>query len=325
VTDPFPIAGPGSQPRLRGLLLAGLSRAAEAMFALRRRLLEHPVFTSTILPAIPRPVRWALRTAYLMPAELIERAGGRRRDLVPPRTKMFVGSVEDFESSGRLLVEHLDTLAGLTPSSAVLDVGCGIGRLAVVLTRHLGPDGRYEGLDVVRTGIDWCTENITPRYPAFRFTLADVYNGEYNPSGTQAPTEYRFPYFDASFDLVVLTSVFTHMLPAESEHYVEEIARVLRPGGRCFVTYSLLNPESRRLMEAGAADMRFKHPMGPCAVVDLKVPELAVAYDGDFARAMLERHGLDTAGGVHHGSWCGRPVEARGSSLSQDVIVGTRR
>jgi SAM-dependent methyltransferase len=302
-----------------------LSRVADAIFAVRRYLLDQPLFTSTILPAIPRPVRWALRRAYLFPADLIDTAVGRRRAMVPPRSQMFVGSVEDFEASGELLVRRLIEVGGLTPDSCVFDLGCGIGRLAVALTSQLGREGRYEGLDIVPSGIEWCSKNVTPHHPNFRFTLADVFNGEYNPGGRVAPTEYRLPYPDATFDLVVLTSVFTHMLPAEKEHYVDEIARVLKSGGRCFATYSLLNPESRRLMEAGASDTRFKHAMGPCAVVDTKVPELAVGYDEDYVRELYERYGLATEGGIYYGTWSGREPTARASGLSQDLVLSTRR
>ena len=301
-----------------------LSKVADALFALRRWLLDQQWFTSTVLPAIPRPVRWALRKAYLMPADLIDAVTGRRNPMVPPRSQMFVGSVEDFESSGARLVDRLTSVAGLTPESHVLDIGCGIGRLAVALTTRLGPEGRYEGLDIVPGGIEWCTGHITPRHPNFRFTLADVRNGEYNPHGHVAPTEYRLPYPDASFDIVVLTSVFTHMLPAEKEHYLDEIARVLRPGGRCFATYSLLNDESRRLMAEGTADMRFDHAMGPCAVVDTKVPELAVGYDEAYVREASARAGLEPAD-VLYGSWSGRAPGGHESGLSQDVVLTTRR
>jgi SAM-dependent methyltransferase len=301
-----------------------LSKPADALFALRRWLLDQPWFTSTLLPAIPRPLRWALRRAYLLPADLIDAVTGRRNPMVPPRSKMFVGSVDDFESSGRLLVDRLTRVAGLHAGSQVLDIGCGIGRLAVALTDTLGPHGRYEGLDIVPSGIEWCQTRITPGHPNFRFTLADVQNGEYNPGGRVEPTAYRLPYSDASFDLVVLTSVFTHMLPSETEHYLEEIARVLKPGGRCFATYSLLNDESRRLMAAGAADMRFDHAMGPCAVVDTKVPELAVGYDEAYVRGACARIGLATEQ-VLYGSWSGRPPNGHESGLGQDVVLTTRR
>jgi SAM-dependent methyltransferase len=304
---------------------AALRSMADALFAIRAYLLHQPFFTSTILPAIPRPVRWALRRAYFFPVDLIESASGRRGTMVPPRSKMFVGSVEDFESSGELLVRRLIEVAGLTPKSSVLDIGCGIGRLAVALTSHLGPEGRFEGVDIVPSGIEWCTESITSRHANFRFTLADVFNGEYNPGGHIAPIEYRLPYPDASFDLVVLTSVFTHMLPAVKEHYVDEIARVLKPAGRCFATYLLLNPESRRLMEVGASDIRLKHPMGPCAVVDAKVPELSVGYDEDYVREVYERRGLSTEGGIYYGTWSGREPSTRASGLGQDLVLSARR
>lgn len=302
-----------------------LGWVVSALFAVRDYLLDQPLFTSTILPAIPRPLRWALRRAYFLPADLIESATGRRGTMVPPRSKMFVGSVDDFESSGELLVRRLIALAGLEPESCVLDIGCGIGRLAVALTSQLAPKGQYEGLDIVPSGIEWCTENITARYPNFRFTLADVLNGEYNPAGRIAPTAYRLPYADATFDLVVLTSVFTHMLPAEKEHYVDEIARVLKPGGRCFATYLLLNSETRRLMEAGLSDTRFKHVIGPCAVVDAKVPELSVGYDEEYVLDVYEQRGLRTDGRVYYGTWSGREPTARASGLSQDLVLSARR
>jgi SAM-dependent methyltransferase len=307
------------------ILRGTLRWIANALYGVREYLLGQPFFTSTILPAIPRPLRWALRSAYLFPADVIEGIVGRPTGMVPPRSKMFVGSVGDFESSGELLVRRLIEVAGLTPESSVLDIGSGIGRLAVALTSSMAPEGRYEGIDIVPSGVHWCSESITPRYPTFRFTLADVFNGEYNPNGRVRPTEYRLPYPDATFDLVVLTSVFTHMLPAEKEHYVDEIARVLKPQGRCFATYLLLNPESRRLMEAGASDIRLKHAIGPCAVVDTKVPELAVGYDEDYVRSVYERRGLSTESGIYYGTWSGREPSSRQAGLGQDIVLTTRR
>ena len=44
------------------------------------------------------------------------------------------------------------------------------------LTQFLDAPGSYEGLDIVDVGIDWCQRTITPRFPRFRFHLADVFN-----------------------------------------------------------------------------------------------------------------------------------------------------
>ena len=77
-------------------------------------------------------------------------------------------------------------------------------------------------------------------------------------------------------------------------------------------------------MAAGASDTRFKHAVGPCAVVDTKVPELAVGYDEDYVRDVYERRGLSTEGGIYYGTWSGREPSARASGLIQDLVLSTR-
>ena len=49
--------------------------------------------------------------------------------------------------------------------NSVLDVGCGIGRMAIPLARYLNTDGKYEGFDIIPENIAWCQRAITPRYP----------------------------------------------------------------------------------------------------------------------------------------------------------------
>jgi ubiquinone/menaquinone biosynthesis C-methylase UbiE len=279
-----------------------------------------------ILPSIPRPIRWTLRKLYFLPAELSERLLGRQEDLVPPKSANFVGAVDTFRRSGDILVDRLVGVAGLTPDARVLDVGCGIGRLAVALTRFNNSAGSYEGLDIVPGGIQWCTEHITPRYPSFRFTLADIVNTEYNPHGRVRAAEYVFPYPDDSFDLVVLASVFTHMLPADVEHYIAEITRVLRFGGRCFATFFLINEDASRRMEAGEGALHFRHHLDPHWVINPRVPEFCVGYDEPHVRALYERYGLITRHTIYYGGWCGRPpfwYEESGLG-DHDVVLGTK-
>jgi SAM-dependent methyltransferase len=114
----------------------------------------------------------------------------------------------------------------VTPSSHILDVGCGIGRLAVAMPGFLDADGGYEGFDIVPGGIEWCQQHIVSPHSNVRFTLADVYNKEYNPKGRVQPADYRFPYPDGTFDVAVLISVFTHMLPPAVDRYVGSAALV---------------------------------------------------------------------------------------------------
>jgi ubiquinone/menaquinone biosynthesis C-methylase UbiE len=159
---------------------------------------------------------------------------GRRSELTPPRRLMFVGG-GDFRTIGNEFLAYLKQLAELQPDHRVLEAGCGIGRMAVPLLGYLSDKGSYEGFDVVRHGIQWCSKHITTKYPNFRFQLADIRNKEYNPEGQLTASRYRFPYESSSFDVAFLTSVFTHMLPVEVSNYLTEVHRVLKPGGRCLL------------------------------------------------------------------------------------------
>ena len=316
-----------SDPRRgRGRRFPVVGGLLDRLYRARNVLLAHPAFNSVVLPALPRSVRWTLRRLYLLPADWLERALGTQDPLVPPKSAIFVGAVDTFRRSGDVLVDRLVRVAGLTPDAHVLDVGSGIGRLAVALTGYLTLAGAYEGLDIVVSGIEWCSENITPRFPNFHFTLADVYNQEYHPAGHQRAAEYTFPYPDATFDLVVLISVFTHMLPLDMDHYLAEIARVLKPGGRCVATYLLINDESLRLMAAGRAAIRYEHYVGPHWVLSRTVPEYSVAYDEAHVHACFARHGFVTEGTTYYGGWCGRrPFWFEEAGLGDhDLVIGTK-
>ena len=227
----------------------------------------------------------------------------RRRDpLTPPRRLAFVGS-GDFRTAGEEFRELFVDLADLRPDEDVLDVGSGVGRVAVGLTGWL--QGRYEGIDVVQRGIKWCQQAITPRYPNFHFQVADLYNRHYNPEGRVPASEYRFPFDDRSFDFVLMTSVFTHLLPADRNNYISEIARVLRPNGRCFGTFFLLDDEAGRRVREGRDAIGFRFQRPGFRTNNERIPEAAVAYEEADVRQEWELNGLQIAA-VRYGSWSGR-------------------
>jgi SAM-dependent methyltransferase len=94
----------------------------------------------------------------------------------------------------------------------ILDWGCGCGGLSALFLRHC-KDVRLDGCDVDPRGIEWCQANL----PGGRFVS----------TGTSPP----LPYEDASFDLVVGSSVFTHLQREDQRTWLAELRRVLRPGG----------------------------------------------------------------------------------------------
>jgi SAM-dependent methyltransferase len=189
------------------------------------------------------------------------------------------------------------------PDARVLDVGCGMGRIAAPLTQYLTKRGSYDGFDIVPEAVEWCSRKITPTYPNFRFRLANVINEEYNPKGSISAAEYSFPYSDAAFDFVFLGSVFTHMLPREVERYFAEIARVLKVRGRSLITYFLLTSETRDCIAQGASTLPFTCDGSGFKTVSEIVPESAIAYDESYIRGLYKRHGLTISAPIRYGTW----------------------
>jgi SAM-dependent methyltransferase len=266
-------------------------------------------------PPVRRPLIDRARSSARLRALDARDTVSRRRDrLTPPRRLDFVGH-SDFAATGDEFLGHFVALGGLQPSERVLDVGCGIGRMARPLAGYLSDEGSYEGFDVNRDGIAWCRRRYR-RHPNFGFQVADIFNARYNRGGSQRADEYRFPYADDSFDFVLATSVFTHLLEADAANYVAECARVLAPGGRLLATFFLLNDSSRALIRDGRSGLAFLDPGERVAILDEDLPEEAVAYDDEWVLEALRAGGLDLAG-IHLGSWPGRDEFAS----FQDIVV----
>ena len=206
---------------------------------------------------------------------------------------------------------------GLEPDDAVLEPGCGAGRMAVALSEFLSPNGSYDGFDVVADAVDWCLANISPEHPNFRFRHVDVSNPAYSPEGKLDRADFSFPYPDDGFDFVFLTSVFTHMLPPDIRHYLTEIRRVLRPGGACLMTFFLLNDDAREAIRAGRTHRQFEH-RGDGYFYDIeKVHEGAVAYREEDVLSFLQEAGFDLRMPIQYGRWAGRP----GRTFGQDMVM----
>lgn len=227
----------------------------------------------------------------------------------------FVGS-GDFLDVSQEFLGHIIHKGGLRPTDDVLDAGCGLGRIAYSLAHYMAPTARYEGFDIVDHLIAQAQGMITSRFPNFTFRKLDVYNKWYNPAGTVRSTELRFPFDDASFDFVFLTSVFTHMLAPEVRRYLDEIHRVLRPGGRCLCTCFLLTPESEALIQAGKSGHALVHELDECFTSNPEVPEDAIGFKEPLMLRWIAERGF-TLKAKYPGSWCGRPITAS----YQDILI----
>jgi SAM-dependent methyltransferase len=132
--------------------------------------------------------------------------------------------------------------APLDSLGAVLDFGCGCGRVMRHWRKLRGPV--LHGTDYNPYLIEWCRVNL----PFADFEVNELEPGLAHP--------------DAAFDLVYAYSVFTHLPAAMQRPWLEELARLTRPGGHVFVT---LHGESR--MDALDAERQARFRAGELVVV----------------------------------------------------------
>jgi SAM-dependent methyltransferase len=275
-------------------------------------------FSQLLNERLPAPVKVGLRRAAFLALRLYA-AVRPSADIYPPNWMPLVGS-GDFRQLGLEFLNYFTTLGGLRPTDHVLDVGCGVGRMAVPLTTFLdSAHGRYAGFDIEAEAVDWCLRQITRRFPHFEFRHHQAANPNY-VQGQEAAQLLPFPCPDQAFDFAIVTSVFTHLLPAEVEHYLRELARVMRPGGRCFMTFFLLNAESEALIAAGQTRYRFVHDFETHRVINPRLPQAAVAYPEARVRGWLAASGLALQEPIHYGNWCARPQFVDG----QDIVIAKR-
>jgi SAM-dependent methyltransferase len=118
---------------------------------------------------------------------------------------------------------------------AVLDFGCGCGRVA----RHFaGLDGpAIHGADVSRAAVRWCRRNLR-----FMQTI-------------RCDPEPPLRYGEATFDFVYALSVLTHLTEESGERWLRELVRVLRPGGLLLFTVH----GERFIQELDAEDVKRFH------------------------------------------------------------------
>jgi SAM-dependent methyltransferase len=267
---------------------------------------------------IPEALKPALRAAWYLPVDIAAKLEGID-PRVPPERMIFTGR-GNYTRIGQEFLKYFVELGHLEPHHRVLDVGSGLGRMALPLTDYLTEEGEYWGVEIVRLGVNWCRRRITSQHPNFHFVHSNVRNVHYNPAGDVLPHEYRFPFEDDSFDFVFLTSVFTHMLPRDLERYLSEVARVLKPGARCLITCFLLNAESRALVAEGRGLPPLRYALDDCMVQSADDPEEAIAHDEVRIRGLFERYGLSIESPIHYGSWC----EREDFFGYQDIVVAQK-
>jgi len=262
-----------------------------------------------------------LGEAALDMAALYRHIVGRNRFLpIPKDEERFVGD-GDFRAIGAEFLELFIRYGGLRPEWDVLDFGCGIGRMALPLTQYLDPTARYVGVDVNRRGIQWCKRRISRVYENFAFHFIDYENALYNPGGKKKPWDTEIPFEKGSFDFIFATSVFTHLNRQEAKAFISQLAGLLRPGGRFFATFFLIDEMAVRSMQEGRSRLVFRIQSGMNSTEAEALPSgSAVAFNKSWIEVILAGNGLQMLGEPLRGTW---PGLTEGGTY-QDLVVAEK-
>ncbi len=151
----------------------------------------------------------------------------------------FMTGYQSYKEYVTAIREHAD----LASINKMLDWGCGSGRLSGFFIRFSGIPG-VSGCDIDSDAIDWCAKNLAP--------------AEFKTIPFYPPTSYA----DDTFDLIVSYSVLTHLPKDVQLLWLEEMRRILAPGGLFLTTVhgafamatSFPGDEVQRILKEGIDD-----------------------------------------------------------------------
>jgi SAM-dependent methyltransferase len=214
------------------------------------------------------------------------------RDLPPNHLRIRVGA------GNRVLNNHIDFihtssrcwLAFLsrgycTSSSDVVELGCGCGRVARALNDPWWDpwfEGTFVGVDIDSEMLEYCRNH----FPASRFEFilspheSETYSPKNSTSLPKKPSNLKIAK-SASKDFVYSISLFTHLLTTEAAEYLTESYRILKNGGRMYLTFFCMEH-----LELGGR-WTFQHRSGDAYIEDRQYPEAAVAYHEDFMTKLV--------------------------------------
>jgi 2-polyprenyl-3-methyl-5-hydroxy-6-metoxy-1,4-benzoquinol methylase len=216
-----------------------------------------------------------------------QQVGADGLPLPPAYLRMLVAGTAEtkwFLHGGQMAVQNIgDALARVGKTiedfDAILDFGCGCGRVTRQWASVRRP--KVYGTDYNPTLLNWCKHNL----PFAQFAL----------NASDPP----LPFNPQQFDFVYALSVFTHLPEAAQFAWMDEMLRVIKPGGYLlFSTHGenylkTLEPDEVTQFQAGKLVSRFTQHKGTnlCSVFH---PE-------SYTRAALTR-GFEMAAFVPRGA-----------------------
>lgn len=152
---------------------------------------------------------------------------------------------------------------------SVLDVGCGRGDNALFLSQG----GCYVwGIDIVESAVETAKVRARDLGVDARFFTLDA---------------FKVDALDRRFDTVLDSGLFHALDPAMRDAYLDQIARVLHPGGRLvMLAFSDLEPGDWGPHRISEAELRAAFARG-WTLLSIEPARFELAYEPGFAHAWL--------------------------------------
>lgn len=134
--------------------------------------------------------------------------------------KMHVSGFTDeaqYLASGEDTRRYLEGTVGISPNDAILEIGCGVGRVGLVIAPLCR---QWTGCDVSKNMLKHAAKRLSKLHNVNLIEISGYDLG---------------PIPDNSVDLVYCTVVFMHLEEWDRFTYVLESQRVLRKGGRIYI------------------------------------------------------------------------------------------
>lgn len=231
----------------------------------------------------------------------------RRRSklpLPPVKLRELVGPTDPAAFDQRPGEPVFPTLTDPELYDFVLDFGCGCGRIARRLALAAAPmPRRYVGCDLHAGMIAWDNKNLAPRLEGFTFVHSDVFNPGFNPDPS-LPRTAPFPAEDGAVSLLLALSVFTHLTQEQAPSYLDEVRRVLRPGGVLLASFFLFEKAHFPMMQD------FQNAL----YINDQDPTNAVIFDRQWLLAELDARELRIR--------VARPPSLRGYHWELEIVPG---